>query len=302
LDTRLPEIDLPQLSQEETFQQNMAFAEMDRLQARLMRVADRVRVANAPLCPDVRPGIGVKTHRLKAYSKSLRDAARRELGASETPRVLTVTPDSPADRAGVRQGDALLIGGEPVGHESDAFLDALQEGEIVVQRASGKVESLSVTPVEECAYDVRLKITSDINAYATGTTVTVTSGMMKFVESDEELAMIVGHELAHNTMGHIRKIVGNYIFSLGATRYARPFESEADYVGLYYLARAGYDMDGVEDVWRRLALISPQNTSRAKTHPTTSERFLRIAVARDEIEAKQSAGETLVPNFLEAKS
>jgi len=297
LDTRLPEINLPQLSQEEAYQQGLAFAEMDRLQARLMSVADRIRIANAPLCPKVRPGIGVKTHTLNAYSKSLRDAARRELGASEEPRVLTVTTGSSAALAGVRQGDALIVDGKAVSHSSDEFLDALKSGEIVVRHADGKVESLSVTPVEECAYDVRLKVTSDINAYATGSSVTITSGMMKFVDSDEELALIVGHELAHNTMGHIRKIVGNYILSLGATRYARPFESEADYVGLYYLARADYDMAGVEDVWRRLALISPQNTSRAKTHPTSSERFLRISAARAEITAKQENGITLIPNF-----
>ena len=60
---------------------------------------------------------------------------------------------------------------------------------------------------------------------------------MEFVESDKELALIIGHELAHNTMGHIRKALGNYVVTLGGTRYTRPFESEADYVGLLYGAR-----------------------------------------------------------------
>ena len=109
--------------------------------------------------------------------------------------------------------------------------------------------------------------------------------------------LILGHELAHNTQGHIPKIVRTYIFSLGGTRYARPFESEADYVGLYYMARAGYSMDGVEDFWARLALVSPRNTNRAKTHPSTPERAVRISAARDEIEAKIAAGEPLLPNY-----
>ena len=302
LDTRLPEIDLPQLSAERDYQQTQAFAEMDALQSRLMRVADRIRVANADLCPKVRDGIGIKTHTVGNYPKSLRAAAARELGASDTPRILTVTEGSPADAAGLQQGEEILVGGRAVGHKSDAFAEALRTGSLTVRTPEGQVREVAVETRPECAYDVRLRMGSDINAFATGKSITMTSGMMKFVESDEELAFIVGHELAHNTMGHVRKIVGNYILSLGATRYARPFESEADYVGLYYLARAGYDLDGVEDVWRRLALVSPRSTGRAKTHPTSSERFLRIGAARAEIEAKQAAGEALLPNFVEGES
>ena len=126
----------------------------------------------------------------------------------------------------------------------------------------------------------------------------MTSGMMDFTKSDNELALIVGHELAHNTMGHIRKSVTNYIVSLGGTRYTRPFESEADYVGLYYLTRAGYSPQGVESFWQRLSTVAPKSINRAKTHPTFPDRYLRIQAARDEILAKQNVGATLIPNFI----
>ena len=302
LDTRLPPIDLPQLSAERDYQQKLAFAEMDALQSRLMRVADRVRVANADLCPKSRPGIGLKTHTLSNYPKTLREAAARELGATDTPTVLTVTEGSPAERAGIRQGDTVLVEGRAVKHSSDAFADALRTGALTLRDVDGRIREVGVEPRAECAYDVRLRMSSDINAFATGRSMTVTSGMLKFTESDDELAFILGHELAHNTMGHVRKIVTNYILSLGGTRYARPFELEADYVGLYYLARAGYGMEGVEDVWRRLALVSPRSTARAKTHPTSSERFLRIAAAREEIADKEAEGTPLIPNFVAGDS
>ena len=120
---------------------------------------------------------------------------------------------------------------------------------------------------------------------------------MKFAQSDDELAMIVGHELAHNSMGHIRKIVTNRILSGNATRYTRPFESEADYVGLYYQVRAGYSPDNVEDFWRRLSAVNPRNVTRAKSHPAFPDRFLRLAATREEIEAKQDAKVLLLPNF-----
>ena len=125
----------------------------------------------------------------------------------------------------------------------------------------------------------------------------MTAGMMNFVKDDNELASIIGHELAHNTMGHIRKIVTNLIISLGGTRYTRLFESEADYVGIYYMTRAGYDPQGVEDLWRRLALTNPKSVVRAKTHPVYPDRYLRIAATRDEINTKKSSGLTLLPNF-----
>ena len=297
LDTRLPEIEMPQLTEERDYQQRLAFAEMDALQTRLMRVADKVRVANADLCPRIRKGVGLKTHTLSNYPKTLRSAAARELGATTTPTVLTVTEGSPADLAGIRRGDAILVDGRAVKHDSDAFAEALSQRALTLRDVEGRVREVSVTPRDECGYNVRLRMSSDINAFATGRSMTVTSGMLKFTESDEELAFIIGHELAHNTMGHVRKIIANYVLTLGGTRFARPFESEADYVGLYYLARAGYSMDGVEDVWRRLALVSPRSTSKAKTHPTSSERFLRIAAAREEIAAKREAEVPLFPNF-----
>ncbi|MEM9600514.1 MAG: M48 family metalloprotease, partial [Pseudomonadota bacterium] len=102
---------------------------------------------------------------------------------------------------------------------------------------------------------------------------------------------------AHNTMGHIRKVISNLILSGFATRYTRPFESEADYVGLYYMVRAGFEPDGVEEFWRRLADVDPRSVNRAKTHPTFPDRYLRIAAARKEIRDKQAAGEPLMPNF-----
>ena len=161
----------------------------------------------------------------------------------------------------------------------------------------GETLALEVSPVPACDYNLRLSQSSAINAFADGNNITVTAGMMEFTQSDSELALIVGHELAHNTMGHIPKSIINYVLSLGGTRYTRPFESEADYVGLYYLARAGYSPEGVEKFWQRLATVAPKSINRAKTHPTFPERYLLIRAARDEILEKTKAGDSLLPNF-----
>ena len=294
--TTLPELDADAMASEARTQETRALTTRRENMERLMRIARPILVANAPLCPKTRPTIGVQLHSADSYDKRLRPAALRELGAGEHLSVFVVAPDSPASRAGLRPGDRFLRDGKPMG--GAALRDALGEsgGTLSVQRG---LETLSVELVPEttCASGLRLQDGSAINAYANGRTITVSAGMLEFVDSDEELALIVGHELAHNTMGHIRKSVMNYLLSGGATRYTRPFESESDYVGMYYMVRAGFDPAGVEDVWRRLAEVDPRSVNRAKTHPTFPDRYLRLAATRAEIEAKQAAGEPLIPNF-----
>lgn len=297
--TELPDVSAPTLANEQARQEVSAFSELARLRERLDRVAYPVLRENTALCPKTRYDFGVKTHSLKSYSKALRPAAARELGAGDSPTVIYVRPGSAADKAGISVGDAVLNeAGKAVPASSKALQAAFKSGERSVSLKSGEsLRRVDVEPVAVCGYAVRLRLSTAVNAYANGRNITITSGLMDFTTSDSELALIVGHELAHNTMGHIRKVATNYILSFGATRYTRPFELESDYVGLYYIARAGFALDGVEDIWRRMALLNPRAVARAKTHPTYPDRLLRMSAARDEIAAKRAAGDPLVPNF-----
>jgi len=190
--------------------------------------------------------------------------------------------------------------GNPARETDEKFWQQLDSGmtSTINIKRGGTKQAVEVTADEICRYNLRLRSSIAINAFADGRNITVTSGMMNFAASDDELAMIVGHELAHNSMGHIRKILGNRILSGNATRFTRDFESEADYVGLYYQVRAGYSPDKVENFWRRLSAVNPKSVARAKSHPTFPDRFLRLAAARDEIKTKQAADAPLLPNFL----
>ena len=301
--TQLPDITAPQLLAEQSRQEVMAFDEMDRLQQRLMQVALPVLKANTELCPKTREDIGVIMHSAKSYNKALRPAAQRELGAMDKPSIRLIVKGSPAEAAGLKVGDQFLnASGDIVTPQGKALQIQLEQGGNIRVRRGGEDIDLIVTSEKVCGYNVRLSQTSTINAYADGKTITMTAGMMNFVKNDDELALIIGHELGHNTMGHIRKIVGNIILSVGGTRYTRPFETEADYVGLYYMARAGYSPEGVENFWRRLAVSNPKYVARDKTHPRYPNRYLSIAATRAEIKAKQAAGEPLIPNFKTSNS
>ena len=85
---------------------------------------------------------------------------------------------------------------------------------------------------------------------------------------------------------------------MGAEHASVAFEAEADYVGMYYLARAGYSTSGVEDVWRKMAVEAPEAIFIKTDHPVTPQRFLAIEAASREIEDKRAKGEPLVPNQL----
>ncbi len=298
LAVQLPEIDAAAISAEQSTQEKRGFEDMQTLRAHLEEVAAPILKANVDLCSRTGPYIGAVTHTLKSYPKKLRLGAARELGAQDEPSILIVPFGSPADKAGLKAGDILKQKtAKPFAIPSKALTEALEEGARFQRIRAGEIETIDLKPVSQCDYAVELKMTPTINAYATGKTIIVTSGMMKFVKNDEELAAIVGHELAHNELKHIRKTLTNLVLSGFATRYTRAFESEADYVGLYYTARAGYDIDGVEDIWRRLSRLSLRPIARAKTHPTFPDRYVRLAAARSEINAKRKEGLPLLPNY-----
>ena len=147
---------------------------------------------------------------------------------------------------------------------------------------------------------------------------------MRLTKTDNELALIVGHELAHITAGHFGKQGQNQIVGMiggaaadallaaaglntggaltssfgriGRNAFSPDFEKEADYIGLYFAARAGYSIKGVETFWRRMADEDPKSIRFAGTHPTTAERFLVIAKTDGEIAAKRRKGVALRPN------
>ena len=171
-----------------------------------------------------------------------------------------------------------------------------------------------------CDYPVALDNADIINAFADGKQVTVTRGMMRFVRDDLELAVVIGHELAHNSMGHVQKQMGNQMLGtlvdiMAAMRgvntqglfgsaaglvFSKDFEAEADYVGLYFSARAGYDIDKAPNFWRRMAAANPgsiQQRGFGASHPSTPERFLALEKIVEEIKAKQAAGKDLAPQL-----
>ncbi len=182
-----------------------------------------------------------------------------------------------------------------------------------------------ISKSEKCVYDFILLEDGGTTAYTDGKTIYITPTMMKSFPSDEELAIIIGHEYAHNIMKHSAKkstnnIVGSVIgalldgvaasqgintglgFSKSGGNIAtlvhfHNFEKEADYVGLYVTASAGFNIENSADLWRKMSGKFPKGLSGSISHPSNPERFVALRKTIEEITNKRKNNIALFPEL-----
>jgi hypothetical protein len=301
---------------------------------RVYDIAERLYAANTELCPRTAPMIGIRFENLNDYGRDFREAARSLWAIGDQPSVAWIAAESPAAEAGLHLRDQLVsIDGQDIrpGRRSsrqaaELLEDASEDGVVLLRVLRGsETLTLTVAPRETCAYQFYLVDADEVNAAADGHSIYLNRGMLRFVRTDEELALILGHELAHNAMRHIESAQTNALVGtiggamldvlaaaggvntggafadaggdIGRMMFSQQFESEADYVGLYFAARAGFDITGSEDFWRRMAAENPRGIRFAYSHPNFAERYLGLAAARQEITLKMARGEPLRPNL-----
>jgi predicted Zn-dependent protease len=175
-----------------------------------------------------------------------------------------------------------------------------------------------------CEFGFKLVEDKSINAFADGKSVSITTGIMAFADSDDAVASILAHEYAHNVLGHVAStqrnvtlgsisgaLAGQLLESQGIQagnlsdlggqfalmRYSKAFEQEADHVGLYISARSGYTLDSMPNIWRRMAATDSKGIYTASTHPTYPERYIGMQQTINEIRGKEKTGEPLLPTF-----
>ncbi len=168
--------------------------------------------------------------------------------------------------------------------------------------ADGRYLRISPPVVNTEPVDFRIVDSTEPNAWVTPENrLYVTTALCRVLPDDHELAAVVGHELAHLKRGHIQKqmallslrdLLGIGIYALGGEtavdiyrlgtnfallKFSRDQEREADFYGLWYIHRAGYDLERAARVWVHLAAVLPSGPpSILSTHPSTAERLARI--------------------------
>lgn len=334
--SRAPKADSLSTSLEANKQRQMVVEEFFEANQRLQSVASRVIVSGSDLCGErVAPYYGFTTWSADDYQGDWKKAVEEKYGLTSQLHVSSVAEGSPSHEAGLLQGDviqsvnglSLPMGKEAAKRQNEQLREAGLSGQPVdfMIARNGETQSLTVTPVQACDFAVRLQQDDVKNAYADGKKIVIYKGMMDFFRSDEELALVLSHELAHNAMKHIdakkrNATIGGLIgllvdvaaaaggvntngdftrlaMNAGGGAYSVEFEQEADYVGLYFMAIAGYKIDEAPNFWRRMATSNTRTITMKSSHPTTPERFVALESAVQEINDKIAANLPLKPEM-----
>jgi Zn-dependent protease with chaperone function len=161
---------------------------------------------------------------------------------------------------------------------------------------------------------------------ATGRPVIVmTRALLGEMDSRDEIAFVLGHEAAHHIARHLPRqqqsqVVGALILGgiataaggdyatpealqeamdmgafLGGRAYSQDYELEADWIGAFITARAGYDPERGAQIFARPALASSGGPRILSTHPASPDRLARVSRVSAEIRRQQAAGLTPSP-------
>jgi len=178
-------------------------------------------------------------------------------------------------------------------------------------------------PYSEEDWEVVLFEGEDINAFAMpGGRIGVYTGLLAVAENQDQLAAVIGHEVAHVTLQHSLKranreattqggvILGTAVLGAGpgvgdlvsmgaqlglSLPFSRANETEADTIGLNYMADAGFNPSASIQLWKNMAakneLGPPQFLS---THPSGDSRIQdlvrQLPEALKRYNAAQAAG------------
>ena len=158
-------------------------------------------------------------------------------------------------------------------------------------------------------WDYKVFDSKSLNAFALpGNHFAVYSGLMDLMENDDQLATVVGHEIAHVRANHGGERVSQQLganFALSAAQaaigsgsqtgqaalgalglgaqygvllpFSRTHELEADKLGLVYMNKAGYDANEALKFWQKMSAAGGAKPPEfMSTHPADSTRIQQI--------------------------
>ena len=172
--------------------------------------------------------------------------------------------------------------------------------------------------VKNFAWEFNLVKDNQMNAFCMpGGKIVVYEGLLKLVSSDDELAVVVGHEVAHAVAKHSNERIsqqlltqygaqvlnealsnksariqqiGNTVYGLGAQYgvtlpFSRKHESEADYMGLIFMTMAGYNPNVAITFWQKMSTSGGASIPEfMSTHPSDATRINDIKKYLPELE------------------
>ncbi len=162
-------------------------------------------------------------------------------------------------------------------------------------------------------WEVNVLTSNEVNAWCMpGGKIAVYTGLIeKLKVTDDELAAVIGHEIAHALREHAREraseqavagsliSIGSAIFGVGdlgqqGAQYAymglmglpnsRSHETEADRIGVELAARAGYDPRAAITLWQKMGQAGGSEPPKLlSTHPSSQDRIRDLTVYSERV-------------------
>lgn len=193
-----------------------------------------------------------------------------------------------------RQYDQQIVESSVI--ETDPLLNAW------VQGVSSKLWAQAAR--KDVPYNVKIVGDNNINAFSTlGGYVYVNTGLLDFVQSDDELSAVLGHETGHIERRHtvmmqsksqilslllgVLSIFSPFIYNFGnllqagaMAKMERQDELQADEYGLLLMSRAGYDPQAMVTMQQHLGALEGEHndlvTKYFESHPGSSARIAHL--------------------------
>jgi metalloendopeptidase OMA1, mitochondrial len=175
-----------------------------------------------------------------------------------------------------------------------------------VQRVAKRIEAVAAHDKPAFVWRVTLLRKNEANAYCLpGGKIVVYTGILPLAGNDAGLATVLGHEVAHATAEHVAERIerrhltrvaaaiiaggvavtpGEFVRitallgAAGGLPFSRSQESEADHIGLVYMAKAGYDPRLAVGFWKRMSRASQgkEPPEFLSDHPSDKHRVQRV--------------------------
>jgi len=266
---------------------------------RLAQIAERLVMANGHLCRAQMPVTGMILHTQDQYN----DRDRPAFFATGRVALADVVPDSPAAAAGMQRGDVLLTIGETAlkqlampeeGPLRDAVFELLAgqpatKPFMVGFARNGIVSAAQLSAPAGCLALFEITTENGLSARSDGRVIQI-AYPLAVLASDEQLAVIFAHELAHSVLEHRARLQAagvrkGFFGEFGRNRqHNRQVEIEADRMLVHLLANAGYDprigpaffrsAQGRRVTGGLLSFVYPKPSSRAEAIEQEINRFL----------------------------
>lgn len=183
----------------------------------------------------------------------------------------------------------------------------------LVQKVGKRIAAVAQPDMPGAQWEFVVFESKEVNAFCLpGGKVGVFTGILPISKDEAGMATVLGHEIAHAVARHGGErmseamliqtggqlldaslansdprwqAVAAVAYGLGsqvgvALPHSRAQESEADQIGLRYMARAGYDPEAAVGFWQRFAAYSAQQGNNTpaflRTHPTDATRVQQL--------------------------